>query len=215
MLDSLQMIKSKLNYKPTKLHIFEDIHNSIVPHARYAPEQQACYQPQDGYAEIDMLLCSESCCSYMEYLLGGFWVCKRLQRTLISNRVINSFEIQCKCIKYNLPRNCKLSILKQSVYIKIILVNSKLQNNCVPGGPLPIVLVTKMCPKCDRHGTSLRFLCDGLSLEVFQLPLSEWFQENLKSRVQPKNTTCSMPMGCLGGLYYLAVMVILERIYVQ
>ena len=96
----------------------------------------------------------------------------------------------------------KLRILKQSEYIKIILVNSKLQNNWVPGDPLPIVLVTKMCPKCDRHGTSLHFLCDGLSLEVFQLPLSEWFQENLKSRVQPKNTTCSMSMGCLGGLYY-------------
>ena len=38
MLDSLQIIKSKLNYKPTKLHIFEDIHNCVVPHAIYAPK---------------------------------------------------------------------------------------------------------------------------------------------------------------------------------
>ena len=42
MLDSLQIIKGKLNYKPSKLHIFEDIHffrdidNGIVPHAKYA-----------------------------------------------------------------------------------------------------------------------------------------------------------------------------------
>ena len=38
MLNSLQIIKSKLNYKPTKLHIFENIHNSVVLHARYAPK---------------------------------------------------------------------------------------------------------------------------------------------------------------------------------
>ena len=38
MLNSLQIIKSKLNYKPTKLHNFEDTHNSVVPHARYAPK---------------------------------------------------------------------------------------------------------------------------------------------------------------------------------
>ena len=42
MLNSLQIIKGKLNYKPSKLYIFEDIHffrdinNSIFPHAKYA-----------------------------------------------------------------------------------------------------------------------------------------------------------------------------------
>ena len=102
MLDSLQIIKGKLNYKPSKLHIFEDIHffrdidNGIVPHAKYALKQQACYQLQDGYVEIDMLLCTKSCC-YMGCLLGGFWVYKRFQRALTSKHVINPFEVYPKC----------------------------------------------------------------------------------------------------------------------
>ena len=43
MLDSLQIIKGKLNCKPSKLYILEDIHfffrdtdNGVVLHAKYA-----------------------------------------------------------------------------------------------------------------------------------------------------------------------------------